>query len=164
MRPGTFIYHSHLNDVEQLTGGLYGPLIVLPEGETFDARTDHVMSFGWNTPTPQSIEGTDLNGVGEQPPGEATVGERHRFRVINIAPAGAISAWLYRGEEGIPITLLARDGADLPKHQQVPVEFLPRVGVGATADFTWTPTEPGTYELRIGPRPERSHRQTWVVR
>jgi FtsP/CotA-like multicopper oxidase with cupredoxin domain len=164
MRPGTFIYHSHLNDVEQLTGGLYGPLIVLDEGETFDPGTDHVMILGWNTPEAQGLEDIDLNGGTEQPPANAQVGERHRFRVINISPAGAISAWVFRGEEQIPITLLARDGADLPQHQQVPAESLPRVGAGATADFTWTPTEPGTYEVRIGFTPQASHRQTWEVR
>ena len=43
MRPGTFIYHSHLDDVHQLSGGLYGPVVVLPEGEWFDPRTDQVM-------------------------------------------------------------------------------------------------------------------------
>jgi FtsP/CotA-like multicopper oxidase with cupredoxin domain len=39
LRPGTFIYHSHLDDVHQLSGGLYGPLIVLPEGEAFDSTS-----------------------------------------------------------------------------------------------------------------------------
>ncbi len=28
-RAGTFVYHSHLNDRDQLTTGLYGPLLVL---------------------------------------------------------------------------------------------------------------------------------------
>ncbi len=163
MRPGTFIYHSHLNDVQQLTGGLYGPLIVLPRGETFDPRTDHVKILGWKTPAPQALTDIELNGSQEQPPGRAVVGERHRFRVINIAPAGEISAWIRRGEEVVPITLLARDGADLPANQQVPVDRLPIVGVGGTADFTWKPTEPGTYELRVGYSPRASVSQSWEV-
>src|SRR5665647_2540462 len=29
-RAGTFIYHTHADDLTQLTGGLYGALIVLP--------------------------------------------------------------------------------------------------------------------------------------
>lgn len=165
LRPGTFIYHSHLDDVHQLTRGLYGALLVLPEGETYDPRTDHLLVLGWNTPTPESFAAVDLNGGHEQPDGVAAVGERHRFRVINIAPAGNITAWITRGDETVPITLLAKDGADLPAHQQVPVETLARLFVGETADFTWTPDEPGTYELRVGyaPAPEAHLVQRWVV-
>jgi FtsP/CotA-like multicopper oxidase with cupredoxin domain len=162
MRPGTFIYHSHLNDVEQLSGGLYGPLIVLPAGETLDPRTDHVKIWGWNTPRPSGAGSFDLNGIRAQPDAEAVVGETHRFRVLHIAPAGQLSAWLTKDGDVIPITLHAKDGADLPPHQRVPVDRLPPLGVGETADFTWTPSEPGVYELHIGyPRVDFSQR--WVV-
>ena len=163
MRPGTFIYHSHMNDVVQLSGGLYGPLIVLPPDESFDAEHDHPMVFGWRRPAPQGLEDVELNGRHEQPSKATTVGERHRFRVINIAPAGMVSAWLMRDGEPLPIRLLAKDGADLPAHQQVEVDELPEIGVGETADFTWTPTAPGTYEIRVGFAPEFSFAQTWVV-
>jgi FtsP/CotA-like multicopper oxidase with cupredoxin domain len=163
IRPGTFIYHSHLNDIDQLTGGLYGALIVLPPGETLDRATDHVRVMGWNHREPTSIEQIDLNGTRTQPDAEAVVGETHRFRVINIAPAGQISAWITRDDEVVPITLHAKDGADLPPFQQVPVDRLPVLGVGETADFTWTPSEPGVYELRIGRYPDRYLPQRWVV-
>jgi FtsP/CotA-like multicopper oxidase with cupredoxin domain len=42
-RAGTFIYHTHIDDVKQLSSGLYGPLIVLPPGEKFDPETDRVL-------------------------------------------------------------------------------------------------------------------------
>ncbi len=164
MRPGTFIYHSHLNDIHQLTGGLYGALIVLPEGEAFDPGTDHIRVFGWNDPDASSLEDLELNGRRVLPDAEATVGEGHRFRVINIAPAGMITAVLMGDGEIVPITLHAKDGADLPPHQRVPVLGLPRLGVGETADFTWTPSEPGTYELHIGYGPDASLTQVWEVR
>lgn len=163
MRPGTFIYHSHLNDIEQLSGGLYGPLIVLAPGESFDPRTDHLKIWGWNDPEPMGPQGFDLNGRREQPDAEAVVGETHRFRVIHIAPAGQLTAWLTRDGEVVPITLHAKDGADLPPHQRVPVDRLPRLGVGETADFTWTPSEPGVYELRIGYGEGLHFPQRWVV-
>ncbi len=164
-RPGTFIYHSHLDDVHQLTGGLYGPLIVLPEGEVFDLRTDHVLIWGWNTPEPSSKANADLNGRQEQPDAEAQVGEQHRFRVINIAPAGPITAWFTLDGEIVPITLHAKDGADLPEHQRVAVDRLPHISVGETADFMWTPDAPGTYELHVGfgPPEQAHHAQRWVV-
>jgi FtsP/CotA-like multicopper oxidase with cupredoxin domain len=163
MRPGTFIYHSHLNDIDQLTGGLYGALIVLPRGETLDPRTDHVKVFGWNHPDPSGPQHMDLNGLREQPDAEAVVGETHRFRIINIAPAGQLTAWLTREGEVVPVTLYAKDGADLPLHQRLPVDGLPVLGAGETADFTWTPSEPGVYELRIGYDEQVHLPQRWVV-
>ena len=35
-RTGTFIYHTHLHDDRQLTSGMYGALVVVEPGETFD--------------------------------------------------------------------------------------------------------------------------------
>lgn len=162
MRPGSFIYHSHLNDVDQLSGGLYGPLIVLRPGEDWDSRTDHVKLWGWNSVEPSGPHSYDLNGVREQPDAEAVVGETHRFRIMHIAPAGRISAWMTKDGQVVPITLFAKDGADLPPHQRVPVDRLTPLGVGEVADFTWTPSEPGVYELRIG-EPLVSFPQRWVV-
>jgi FtsP/CotA-like multicopper oxidase with cupredoxin domain len=165
LRPGTFIYHSHLDDIHQLSGGLYGALLVLPEGETYDPDTDHTVGWGWNNPEADRIEHVDWNGRRKQPDGAARVGETHRFRVFNIAPAGRIQAWFTRDGEIVPITLLAKDGADLPVHQRVPVERLAPLSVGETADFTWTPSVPGTYELHVGyaPVPDAHLVQRWVV-
>jgi FtsP/CotA-like multicopper oxidase with cupredoxin domain len=163
LRPGTFIYHSHLDDVHQLAGGLYGALIVLPPGERFEPRTDHIAIVGWSTPEPETNTDFELNGHVEQPPGRARVGERHRFRLINIAPAGQISAWIMRDGESVPVVLHAKDGADLPPYQRVPVTRFTRLGAGETLDFVWTPAEPGTYELRVGPQPDRAFVQVWTV-
>jgi len=162
MRPGTFIYHSHLDDIDQLLGGLFGPLIVLPRGETLDPRTDYVRVASVSRTADGATR--EINGRRELPDEEAVVGESHRFRIIHIAPAGQITAWFTREGEPVPLTLHAKDGADLPSHQQVPVERLPRMGVGETADFLWTPSEPGVYELRIGGSEENSIPQRWVVR
>lgn len=165
LRPGTFIYHSHLDDIAQLTGGLYGPLIVLPEGEVFDPATDHLLTWGWNTREASDVAHLDLNGRRALADGVAAVGERHRFRVVNIAPAGMLTAWI-TGPDGerVAFRLFAKDGADLPAHQQVEVTDLPRLGVGETADFVWTPGAPGVYELRVGYGPPASIAQRWVVR
>ena len=60
----------------------------------------------------------------------------------------------------------AKDGSTLPDHRQAMVMELPRVFVGETADFLWTPDEPGEYVILIGPQPteERSIAQRWTVR
>jgi hypothetical protein len=124
------------------------------------------MVWGWNHPDGAGMDHRELNGRHYQPEGTARVGETHRFRVMNIAPADRIFAWLTRDGDTVPITLRAKDGADLPPHQRVPVDRLPRLGAGEAADFTWTPTTPGIYELHVGfPRgPEANLTQRWVVR
>ena len=58
-RAGTFIYHTHLHDHRQLSSGLYGAMVVVEPGETFDEATDHVLVLGrsgitsgaWPSPT-----------------------------------------------------------------------------------------------------------------
>lgn len=165
IRAGTFIYHAHMEDIYQISGGLYGPLVVLPEGETFDPETDHIQIFGWKTPEPASMADFELNGGSGGEVRTTTVGTKHRIRVIHIAPAGNISAWMFKDGEPIAFSLLAKDGADLPTSQQVPVTSLAFMGVGETADFTWTPDAPGRYELRIGfaPVEQAGFSQFWEV-
>ncbi len=52
-RAGTFIYHTHLNDLEQLSSGLYGAIVVLEPGQRFDPLRDHVFVAGWDSPNPE---------------------------------------------------------------------------------------------------------------
>jgi hypothetical protein len=42
-RAGSFIYHTHLHDHRQLSSGLYGAMVVVDPGETFDPGTDHTL-------------------------------------------------------------------------------------------------------------------------
>ncbi|MBT8401445.1 MAG: multicopper oxidase domain-containing protein [Rhodothermia bacterium] len=163
MRPGTFIYHSHLDDVHQLTAGLYGAIIVLPDGETYDPDKDHLAIVGWRTTDPQSMSDVELNGADEHPTKSAVVGEEHRIRIINIAPAGNIFASMMKDSVAVPLIAIAKDGADLPRNQQVAFERTPKLFVGEAADFRFTPQEAGTYELFVGYSPRSGWRQKWVV-
>ena len=114
-RPGTFIYHTHLNDLAQLTSGLYGPLIVLPPGQSLDARTDHTFLVGWHSPADPPI--LAVNGdFGSSAPLEIEAGIPHRFRLINM---GLAIPWKFSiQQDSAPVTwrALAKDGADLPPH------------------------------------------------
>ena len=42
------MYHTHINDLFQLSSGLYGALIVLPEGTTFHPESDKVLVLSRN--------------------------------------------------------------------------------------------------------------------
>jgi manganese oxidase len=49
-RAGTFMYHTHIDDLRQLTSGVYGPILVLEPGQRYDPATDHVFVAGWDGP------------------------------------------------------------------------------------------------------------------
>lgn len=145
-RAGTFIYHTHLRDLEQLNSGLYGPMLVLEPGEPFDPSRDHVHTMAWDGAPggPQLlINGDSLGG----PPITMRVGETHRFRFINIGPAGRLPFSIERDGTRQRWVRLAKDGATLPPAMQVPVPAIVLVDVGETYDFTFTPAEPGEYQL-----------------
>ncbi len=164
MRAGSFIYHSHLDDVNQLCDGLYGPLIVIGENDTYDPITDHYYIIGWKNPDPLTRDEIELNGRSEDPPlQEAVVGETHRIRLMHIAPAGEAFVRMTKNGKPVPIRYVAKDGADVPEHLQVMMDESPGYGVGETADFSFTPVEPGTYELFLGYDWMPLWRQTWKV-
>lgn len=143
-RAGTFIYHSHLHDVAQVTAGLYGPLIVLEPGQAWDPTRDFIFTGGFNgRPSPNLF----VNGVREELPLELVARETHRFRIINITPAGAFTVRIQRDGELVSWRPIAKDGADLPAHQAVPGPAQRRLFSGETFDATFTPAEPGRYLL-----------------
>jgi len=65
-RSGTFMYHTHLHDQAQLSGGLYGPLIVVERGAKFDPEHDSVVVLSRGGPGP--TEGPVLFNGGFKPP------------------------------------------------------------------------------------------------
>ncbi len=149
MRPGTYIYHSHFDDANQIASGLYGPIIVMGENQTYDAKTDHLFIVGWRTSEIKALEDIVLNGRYEQPQQEARVGETHRLRLINIQPAGDIKIRMQKDSLSVPIKFIAKDGTDFPIIQQVFVNESAFFGVGETADFEFKPLKAGIYYLQV---------------
>jgi FtsP/CotA-like multicopper oxidase with cupredoxin domain len=149
MRPGTYIYHNHFNDVHQIASRLYGPIIVLEEGQTYDQKTDHVYIVGWKTSEIKSLEDIVMNGSFQQPTQNARTGETHRLRLINIQPAGDVKIRMIKDSIPFLIKSIAKDGTDFPFVQQTLLKESAFFGVGETADFEFRPLVPGIYELQI---------------
>lgn len=160
-RAGTFMYHTHFNDVEQLTSGMYGGIVVLEPGERFDPARDHLYVGGWDGTgdPPHQL----FNGDSIPPPLELSAGVPHRFRFVNIGVALAYWPSLRRDSTLVRWRPLARDGADLPAALTAPRPAQFRLQVGETADFLWTP-EPGAYTLGLGARADPKWVQRIVVR
>ena len=148
-RAGTFIYHTHLNDIKQLTSGLYGGIVVLPKGQRFDATADHLFVTGWDGE--QDPPHVLVNGDSIGRPLDIALGARHRFRFANIGVAVEIVPHVMRESAPVQWFLTARDGAELPTPRALVPASEISIDVGETADFLWRPTTPGRYRLVIIP-------------
>ncbi len=167
MCPGSFMYHSHLNDVSQLGKGLYGALIVMPPGEEFSPIEDHIYTWGWRADDLEHDEDAELNGIPmteSQPEIHTIAGSKHRLRLIHIAAAGNITMQMFNDGVPFPLRSIAKDGADLPLNQQIMLESLPRLFIGETVDLLFNPGTPGTYTLKIGYGDDSMASQTWIVK
>jgi FtsP/CotA-like multicopper oxidase with cupredoxin domain len=146
-RAGTFMYHTHLGDLVQLTSGLYGPIVVLEPGKRFDPTTDHVFTFGWDGPDdPGQML---VNGDSVLTPLVVAAGTTHRLRFVNIGPAPYVRVRLMRDKWVVPWRALAKDGADLPAAAATKRPGFVLMNVGETYDFEFDAGEPGEYVLSM---------------
>ena len=147
-RAGTFIYHTHLNDIVQLTSGLYGAIIVLEPGQRLDPRTDHLFVIGWDGPSdpPHLV----VNGDSMPPPLVLARGMHHRLRFVFIGAVGGDPLALM--SVGSPVTWrpLARDGYTMPAAQQREQPAHVLGWAGQTYDFDFDAREPRDYMLVAG--------------
>ncbi len=161
-RAGTFIYHTHLNDVEQLTSGMYGPVIVLDKDDKFDAETDHVFTLGWDgdsEPAKLMVNG-DTTGL---VPLVMKHGKTHRLRFINIGAAGGLMFAMRKDSTPVTWKPRAKDGADLPSSLRVMRPATRRLFTGETFDAEWTPG-PGEYVFTVGGRQPYYYSRKVIVR
>lgn len=146
-RAGTFMYHTHTNEVEQMGAGLFAPLLVLEPGEVRDTLTDRILVLGRGGPMKGAPP--SLNGQTTPVPIELRAGTTYRLRVISISP-----------DEGKEVALLAdtllqrwrptaKDGAALPPHQATPRPARVVMGTGETWDIEYTATTAQELVLQI---------------
>jgi len=147
-RAGTFMYHPHMEEEEQITAGMFGPMIVLEPGERFDPSTDFVFMLG--NALVNGKRGETLNGARTFAPRRLRVGTTYRLRFLNLNAASSAEVLLHT--DSIPLRWVprAKDGADLPPalRSERPAR-LSRIGVGETYDFTWRPTRAQHVVLEI---------------
>jgi len=165
-RAGTFIYHTHLGDLIQLTSGLYGAIVVLEPGQTFDPTTDHVYVAGWDgTADPPSIL---VNGDSVLPPVVFATGKTHRLRFVNIGPAVPVRVTLARDTSLVHWRIVAKDGADYPPARVAAGRAEIEMDIGEVYDAEFDARAPGEYVLTIATLAEPPHesvrRQRIIVR
>ena len=147
-RAGTFMYHVHSEQFDELNSGLYGPLIVLEPGQSWDTDRDHIFVISNGGPG-DSHETLFINGSATPAAIDMKIGVPHRLRFIAIPANGEYVVRLLNGNKPVAWRQVARDGADLPPAQVVEGPARMRIDVGITKDFEFTPSEPGELVLEV---------------
>lgn len=151
-RAGTFIYHTHMDDAEQLRGGLAGALIVVPPGKPFDPATDHVFAITTQHASADEIA-IFVNGEAAPAPIVVKAGVRQRLRFLNMTTFWTHAMLsLSSGGKTLAWTPVAVDGADLALARRTPEPAVDTVTIGQTRDYTFVPAR-GRTLLQIWPDP-----------
>ena len=146
-KAGTYIYHTHMDATRQINNGMYGPLIVLEPGEQFDPETDKIFLFG--NSIDGKYQGVTINGQERPGPVLMKADEEYRLRFINITEGAMLTVSLVHEGQRLQWLPLAKDGADVPTHMQVPVEASFLFNAGETYDFLFSPPEAMEAALEI---------------
>ena len=127
---GTFWYHSHQVSHEQVQGGLFGAVVIVPE-DSESADLDQVAMLHR-----YGADGT-LNGVEGTTTLAAEPGDTARIRIVNT-DNGVASAWV----TGAPFRVVAVDGTDLnePGELTDPAVAVP---AGGRVDLAFTVPDGG---------------------
>jgi FtsP/CotA-like multicopper oxidase with cupredoxin domain len=144
-RAGSYMYHTHINDIRQQSAGLYGGFIVLEPAQEWNPEIDRVYMLSTDSDPDMSPL---LNGTRAPDPIALKTDVMYRFRFMNITLFNA-SARVRLVHDGYPVMWRAvgKDGAALPERQRR-MDFADQVvSVGETMDFEFRPTEPGEYRL-----------------
>ena len=162
-RAGTFMYHTHWHDAVQLTGGVHGPLIVVPAGPTYDPATDKNFLFS-NSPADRFGAGLLLMNCSPQPAAmQMQTGTKYRLRFMNITP-GVDNLRVSLRRDGAPVQwhALAKDAVDLPTSPAKTKPAEQQMAIGETFDFEYEAAEPQVLTLE-GIQPNNGRRVTLTL-
>ena len=148
-RSGTFIYHTHIDEVRQQQAGLSGALLVVDDPERFDPEHDVVLMI--TVPRKQAdARVVLLNGSSTPQTREMHVGQHYRLRFINVHTARpSMRMRLLNGTAPLTWRALAKDGRDLPDSQAVERPSEIQMGNGETYDFDFVPAVAGDLRLDV---------------
>ena len=152
-RAGTFMYHSHVDDVRQQSAGLVGPMIIR-DGPQTNAPDEYEVMLKGSRAGPRRNNVLDVNGLPNPDTLVAHVGRPMRLRIMSLATAQLAPA--------VTLTSRADSVRILPRDSMlvrwIPVakdgmEFSPSarsarlgrvvISMGETYDFEFTPERVG---------------------
>jgi len=148
-RAGTFIYHTHVDEVRQQQAGLSGALLVLDDPSTYNPQRDIVLLIA--VPRKDADASVVLiNGSAAPPVREMRVGEHYRLRLINIHTfRPAMRMRLLRESTLLEWRAIAKDGMDVPADQALMIPSEVQMGNGETYDFDFVPSAAGDLRFDV---------------
>lgn len=152
-RAGTFMYHSHCDEMTQIALGMVGMLIVRPRGDRGADREYSLMAHEWkilpgaSRPDPSAMSDFNVltfNGKAfpATEPLHAEVGETVRIHLGNMGPMDHHSIHIH----GTWFDVVATDGGVVPRSARVP-ETTTLLPVGATRTIEFVARAPGDWPL-----------------
>jgi FtsP/CotA-like multicopper oxidase with cupredoxin domain len=161
-RAGTFMYHTHWHDTQQINGGVYGMLVVVPAGEKYNADTDKAFVVTQSTTEPFGSVMTLMNGAPQLPTMTLKTGTTYRLRFGNLTPgindlrvslrdAGTAVQWRFVSKDAFGVAGTPMQVADQ------------KVSIGETFDFEFVATTGRTLTLEaLAPNTNQRAVQTLV--
>lgn len=142
--PGTYMYHSHFDDMKQIGSGMYGAFIIDPKDPKSQPRYEHdytmmIGGFQLNASDEEKDYWT-LNGRSypDTPPIEVKKGETVRIRLLNIDTMDVHTMHLH----GMDFQVVAKDGHPVAQPQTMNTVL---IGPGETYDIAFTADNVGTW-------------------
>ena len=148
-RAGTFMYHPHADELRQQQAGLSGVLLVRDAAPSVNPANEFVVLL--TVPRLDADAGKVLvNGSTTPPPIELRVGERYRFRIVDLHTfRPSMIARLMRDSTPATWRAVAKDGMDLPRDQATMRPAVQQMGNGETYDFEVMSSTPGDLRFTV---------------
>jgi FtsP/CotA-like multicopper oxidase with cupredoxin domain len=158
-RSGTFMYHSHVNEVRQHAAGLLGPLVIVDGARAMPAD-DHVFLIKAARAEPVGGLPIEINGRINPDTVILRAGRPTRLRFISLTAVNPnATVWLTARTDSSSRNLqdslvvqwrpVAKDGADLPPNARQPRLARQLIAMGETYDFEFTPPSPGIWRIEV---------------
>ena len=149
-RAGTFMYHTHANELRQQAAGLAGILLVREPGASRDSAVDVPLVVTSPPEFELNRQVAFVNGRAQPAPLAMTVGTTYRLRLAYLSAYRAgMTVELRRGDSLLTWRGVAKDGAELPGGPRPPQPARAFTTIGETQDYLFTPTEPGELRLEV---------------
>ncbi len=154
-RSGSFMYHTHISDINQQGKGLAGGIVVVDDLERHDPSHERVYMAQTMLDVPGGFRiPTLVNRTSRELPVDTVqAGEVYRLRFMNLTLAGAGMWYRFVSDRGaVDWTTVAKDGFDLPTWQRERSPDHRAVSIGETVDVLWQVrnNSAGWLELRGG--------------
>ena len=139
-RAGTFMYHSHADEIRQQLGGLAGAIVVVEPGEPLDPAMDTPVLVTTPNDSASARRAVLINGEMEPAPLVLRAGLPHRLRLANITVARpGLRIELRRDTTLLAWRIVAKDGAAVPASRRAMRPARQPLSIGETMDVEYVP-------------------------